>query len=66
MRSQFRLIRPFHWHAKIVGVFLGEFGELHADFFQVQAGDFPRSESDDRIPALLPKTLPGQFQVFRF
>ena len=36
----FRLIRPFHRHAEVIGLFLREFGQLHADFFEVQACDF--------------------------
>jgi len=35
-----RLIRPFHRHAEIVGLFLGEFGQFHANAFEMQAGDF--------------------------
>jgi hypothetical protein len=31
-----RLVRTFDGHAEIVGLFFGELGELHADFFQVQ------------------------------
>jgi hypothetical protein len=44
----FRLIRPFDRHAEVVGLFLGELGQLHADFFEVQAGDFLL----DILPAL--------------
>jgi hypothetical protein len=33
-----RLVGAFHRHADVVGLFLGELGELHADFFQVQPG----------------------------
>ena len=35
-----RLVGAFHGHAEVIGLFLGELGELHADFFEVQAGDF--------------------------
>ncbi len=35
-----RLVWAFHRHAEVVGLFLGELGELHADAFQVQTGDF--------------------------
>ena len=43
-----RLIRAFDGHAEVVGLFLGELGQLHADFFEVQAGDFLL----DILPAL--------------
>ena len=36
------MLRPvgaFHRHAEVVRLFLGELGELHADAFEVQAGD---------------------------
>jgi len=36
----FRLEWPVDWYTEIVGLFGGELGELHTDFFQVQAGDF--------------------------
>ena len=36
----FRLVRAFHGHAEVIRLFLGELGELHANFFKVQAGDF--------------------------
>ena len=35
-----RLVGAFDGHAEVVGLFLRELGQLHADFFQVQAGDF--------------------------
>ena len=43
-----QLIRPFDRHAEVVGLFLRELGQLHADFFEVQAGDFLL----DILPAL--------------
>jgi hypothetical protein len=30
----------FDRHAEVVGLFLRELGQLHADAFEVQAGDF--------------------------
>ena len=33
-----RFVWTFHWHAEVVGLFLGELGQLHADAFEVQAG----------------------------
>ncbi len=36
----FRLVRPFHRYAKIVGLLLRELGQLYAHFFEVQARDF--------------------------
>jgi hypothetical protein len=33
-----RFVGAFDGHAEVVGLFLGELGELHADFFQVQPG----------------------------
>jgi squalene-hopene/tetraprenyl-beta-curcumene cyclase len=35
-----RLVRAFDGHADVVGLLLGELGELHADLGEVQAGDF--------------------------
>lgn len=35
-----RLVRSFHRHAEVIGLVLGEFGQFHADLFQVQACDF--------------------------
>src|SRR3546814_19512010 len=35
-----RLVRPFDRHVEVVGLFLGERGQLDADLFQVQARDF--------------------------
>ena len=36
----FRLVRPLKRHANIIGLFLCEFRQLHADLFEVQPGDF--------------------------
>jgi hypothetical protein len=33
-------VRAFRRHAGIVGLFLREFGQLHANVFEVQASDF--------------------------
>ena len=33
-------VRSFDGHAEVIGLLLRKFGELHADFFEVQAGDF--------------------------
>src|ERR1043165_3147972 len=33
-------VGTFRWHADIVGLFSGQLGQLDADFFEVQAGDF--------------------------
>ena len=35
-----RLVWAFGRHAEVVGLFLRELGQLHADAIQVQAGDF--------------------------
>ena len=35
-----RLVRAFDGHAEVIGLFLRELRELHADFFEVQPGDF--------------------------
>ena len=43
-----RLVRSFHRHADVVGLFLGELGQLHADSLQVQPGDFPVQGHLDR------------------
>lgn len=32
--------RPVDWDAEVIGLLLGELGELGADFFEVQTGDF--------------------------
>ena len=34
------LVRPFDGHAELVGLVLGELGQLDADLLQVQPGDF--------------------------
>src|SRR5438093_11727777 len=34
------LVGPVHRHAEVVGLLFGELGELNADLFQVQTGDF--------------------------
>lgn len=34
------LIRSVDWHAEIFALLRGQAGEFHADFFEVQAGDF--------------------------
>ena len=34
-----RLIGAFHRHANIIGLLLGQFGQLHSNLLQVQAGD---------------------------
>ena len=31
-----RLVRPFDWHAEVVGLFLRKLGQFHADAFEVQ------------------------------
>ena len=33
-------VRPFLRHAEVVGLFLGELSQLHADAVEVHAGDF--------------------------
>jgi hypothetical protein len=33
-------VRPFGRHAEVVGLFLGELSQLHADAVEVHAGDF--------------------------
>jgi hypothetical protein len=33
-------VRPFDRHAEVIGLFFGELGEFHADFFEVQARPF--------------------------
>src|ERR1041385_3171689 len=33
-------VGPFDGHAKVIGLLLRQLGQLHTDFFQVQAGDF--------------------------
>ena len=46
----FRLVGAFDGHAEVVGWLLGELGQLHADFFQVQTGgksDVARPEITD-------------------
>ena len=43
-----RLVRAFHRHAEVVGLFLGKLGELDADFFQVQ----PDGKSDVARPEI--------------
>ncbi len=35
-----RLVGAFDGHAEVVGLLLRELGQLHADLFEVQAGDF--------------------------
>src|ERR1051326_4123837 len=35
-----RLVRSFDWNAEIRGLILRELGELHADFLEVESGDF--------------------------
>ena len=35
-----RLVRAFDRHAEVVGLLVGELGQLHADLLEVQAGDF--------------------------
>ena len=35
-----RFVWIFDGHAEVIGLFLGELGQLHANFLQVQAGDF--------------------------
>jgi hypothetical protein len=35
-----RLVWTFDGNAEVVGLLLGELGQLHADAFEVQAGDF--------------------------
>ena len=35
-----RLVRAFDRHAEVVGLFVGQLGQLHADLLQVQARDF--------------------------
>src|SRR6187402_1131976 len=35
-----RLVRAFHRHADVVGLVLGQYGELHTDLGEVQASDF--------------------------
>ena len=34
------LVRAFDGDAEILGLFLGQVGQFHADLLQVQAGDF--------------------------
>ena len=36
----FRFVRSFKRHANIIGLFLRELRQLHADLFEVQPGDF--------------------------
>ena len=36
----FRLIRAFDRHVEVISLRLGQLGQHHTDFFQVQAGDF--------------------------
>ena len=36
----FWLVGAFHGNAEVVGLFFAELGELHADFLEVEAGDF--------------------------
>lgn len=36
----FSLVRPFNRDAQIVGLLFGQFGEFHADFFQMQSRHF--------------------------
>lgn len=40
MPMALRLVGAFEGYAEIVGLFLGELGQLHADAIQVQAGNF--------------------------
>ena len=35
-----RLVRAVRLHAEIVGLFLGQLREFHADLLQVKPGDF--------------------------
>ena len=35
----FGLVVTFDWHAEVVGLGLGQLGQLHADFFEVEARD---------------------------
>ena len=44
-----RLVRPIQRHAEVAGLFLRELGELHAELFEVQTGDF-FVELDKRLP----------------
>lgn len=35
-----RFVRPFNWHAEVIGLLLRELGQLYANAVEVQAGDF--------------------------
>jgi hypothetical protein len=45
-----RLVRAFSRHTKIIGLRLGKFGQLHANFFEVQAGNFVSFSAPTILP----------------
>ena len=54
-----RLVRAFDRHAEVVGLILGELGQLRADLLEMQAGDFlvellgqPIDADGVRVPVL--------------
>ena len=52
-----RLVRPFERHAEVIGLFLRQRRQLHADLLQVQARDFLVELLGQAIDRLLVRVL---------